>query len=277
MEKRHSNIMKLLFAAFVASSFILTGCKSEKLNYDAIEVHSHNDYVQANPFWGAFNAGTPSIEADVYLVDGDLYVAHRKKELIIDPEHTLRSMYLEPLKKEWDKNGGKPYVDGGPLWLMVDMKRDQHASLSKLVEIIEAEGYLPMFDVTSNPSAVKLVVTNLPDIIENHQEDFPEWVYYDGIPNMTLTEKGATKVAMISEKASVYTSWSGEGEMAPEEQQAIKAAIEDAHKIGTTFRLWDFPDGPEAWEMSVKLGLDWINTDKPAEAVAWLKAKRENK
>ena len=137
--------MKLLFAAFVASSFILTGCKSEKLNYDAIEVHSHNDYVQANPFWGAFNAGTPSIEADVYLVDGDLYVAHRKKELIIDPEHTLRSMYLEPLKKEWDKNGGKPYADGGPLWLMVDMKRDQHASLSRLVEIIETEGYLPMF------------------------------------------------------------------------------------------------------------------------------------
>lgn len=274
MKTNHSIISKLILVAIAPLAFLMSGCKGEKLNYDAIEVHSHNDYVQANPFWGAFNAGTSSIEADVYLVDGDLYVAHRKKELVITPERTLRSMYLEPLKKEWDKNGGKPYADGTPLELMVDMKRDQHESLSRLVEIIETEGYLPMFDVTSNSSAVKLVVTNLPDIIENHQEDFPEWVYYDGIPNMTLTEKGAAKVAMISEKASIYTSWSGTGEMSAEDQMAIKAAIEDAHKIGTTFRLWDFPDGPEAWEMSVKLGLDWINTDTPAEAVAWLKAKR---
>lgn len=268
---------RLILAVLLVPAFLMTGCKSEKLNYDAIEVHSHNDYVQANPFYGAYNANTPSIEADVYLVDGELYVAHLKKELVIVPERTLRSMYLEPLKKEWDKNGGKPYADGTPLWLMVDMKRDQHASVSRLVEMIETEGYLPMFDVENNPNAVKLLVTNLPDIIQNHQEDFPEWLYYDGISNMTLSEKEASKVAMISDKATIYTQWNGEGEMSKEDQDAIRAAVAAAHKIGTTFRLWDFPDCPAAWEMSVRLGLDWINTDKPAEAVAWLKEKRAGK
>ena len=98
---------RLILTVLLVPAFLMTGCKSEKLNYDAIEVHSHNDYVQANPFYGAYNANTPSIEADVYLVDGELYVAHLKKELVIVPERTLRSMYLEPLKKEWDKNEQK--------------------------------------------------------------------------------------------------------------------------------------------------------------------------
>ena len=51
-------------------------------------IHSHNDYAQERPFWGAYEAGADSIEADVYLVDGDLLVAHTRKEL--KKENTLR-------------------------------------------------------------------------------------------------------------------------------------------------------------------------------------------
>ena len=36
--------------------------------------HSHNDYVRANPFYLAYNCHFASIEADVFLVDGELYV-----------------------------------------------------------------------------------------------------------------------------------------------------------------------------------------------------------
>ena len=44
-------------------------------------IHSHNDYAQKRPFWGAYEAGADSIEADVFLVDCDLLVAHSRKEL----------------------------------------------------------------------------------------------------------------------------------------------------------------------------------------------------
>lgn len=46
-----------------------------------ILIHSHNDYAQERPFWGAYEAGADSIEADVFLVGGDLLVAHSRKEL----------------------------------------------------------------------------------------------------------------------------------------------------------------------------------------------------
>ena len=53
-------------------------------------IHSHNDYAQKRPFWGAYEAGADSIEADVFLVDGDLLVAHSRREL--KKENTLRRL-----------------------------------------------------------------------------------------------------------------------------------------------------------------------------------------
>ena len=60
-------------------------------------VHSHNDYEQNVPFWKAYSVGVRSIEADVFLVDNNLYVAHPRKE--IDSVRSLEALYLEPLKK----------------------------------------------------------------------------------------------------------------------------------------------------------------------------------
>ena len=37
-------------------------------------IHSQNDYEQARPFWGAYEAGAASIEADIWLVDGILHI-----------------------------------------------------------------------------------------------------------------------------------------------------------------------------------------------------------
>jgi len=53
-------------------------------------IHSHNDYAQKRPFWGAYEAGADSIEADVFLVDGELLVAHSRKGL--KKENTLRRL-----------------------------------------------------------------------------------------------------------------------------------------------------------------------------------------
>ena len=44
-------------------------------------IHSHNDYAQKRPFWGAYEAGADSIEADIYLADGDLLVAHDRNKV----------------------------------------------------------------------------------------------------------------------------------------------------------------------------------------------------
>lgn len=38
------------------------------------QIHSHNDYWRAKPFWTALSNGVISVEADVWLYNGTLYV-----------------------------------------------------------------------------------------------------------------------------------------------------------------------------------------------------------
>ncbi|NVJ48512.1 MAG: hypothetical protein HWE07_15355, partial [Cytophagia bacterium] len=38
--------------------------------------HAHNDYEHERPLFDALENGFTSVEADVYLIDGELYVYH---------------------------------------------------------------------------------------------------------------------------------------------------------------------------------------------------------
>ena len=58
--------------------------------------HAHNDYVHARPLLDALDRGYGSVEADIYLVDGALLVAHARDSVRAD--RTLESLYLAPLR-----------------------------------------------------------------------------------------------------------------------------------------------------------------------------------
>lgn len=57
--------------------------------------HSHNDYWRPVPLFSAVKAGCVSVEADVWLIDDELYVAHTRSA--VEPNRTLRSLYVDPL------------------------------------------------------------------------------------------------------------------------------------------------------------------------------------
>ena len=120
-----------------------------------MRIHSHNDYAQKRPFWDAYDAGADSIEADVFLVDGELLVAHSRKGL--KKVNTLRRLYLEPLREVMRKNGGRARANGKPLQLVIDLKSGKPA-LDALLTLIEQEGFRECFDICKNPSAVRLSV-----------------------------------------------------------------------------------------------------------------------
>ncbi|MHC4705195.1 MAG: hypothetical protein ACYTFQ_31985, partial [Planctomycetota bacterium] len=61
------------------------------------QAHAHNDYRHDRPLYDALAHGFTGVEADIFLVDGDLYVAHDRHE--ITPERTLRRLYLDPLRE----------------------------------------------------------------------------------------------------------------------------------------------------------------------------------
>ena len=227
-------------------------------------IHSHNDYAQKRPFWGAYEAGADSIEADVFLVDGELLVAHSRKDL--KKENTLRRLYLEPLREVMRKNGGRAYADGKPIQLLIDLKNGKPA-LDCLVEMVEKEGYRDCFAIAKNPSAARLTVTG------DHSEitDFfayPDYVFFDVPPTKKLADEQYKRVPLISHYARAYTKWRS-GEMDETDKEKIRAAVREAHAKGCKFRLWGYPDNPEAWRLARELGLDYINTDRPAAASAF--------
>jgi hypothetical protein len=59
-------------------------------------IHAHNDYLHPRPLLDALDAGARSVEADIYLVNGALLVAHKPQQ--VNPQRSLQSLYLDRLR-----------------------------------------------------------------------------------------------------------------------------------------------------------------------------------
>ena len=58
-------------------------------------IHSHNDYWRDVPFYSAVSVGAVSVEADVWLYNGTLYVGHEPGALTTS--RTFESLYINPI------------------------------------------------------------------------------------------------------------------------------------------------------------------------------------
>src|SRR5437773_3011311 len=81
------------------------------------QAHAHNDYEHARPLFDALDHGFCSVEADIWLTEGGLNVAHDKKDL--KPSRTLQALYLDPLRERIEASGGRVYRDGPAFYLLI--------------------------------------------------------------------------------------------------------------------------------------------------------------
>lgn len=85
--------------------------------------HAHNDYEHERPLYDALDNGFKSVEADVWLVDGELLVAHDREA--VQPGRTLESLYLAPLRETIKRNRGSVYRgDPDNFTLLIDIKSE---------------------------------------------------------------------------------------------------------------------------------------------------------
>ncbi len=225
-----------------------------------IAFHSHNDYNRTAPFWEAYSQHCTSIEADVFLHDGEILVAHNREDVSAD--RSLRTMYIEPIVKTFRENGGRMWEGSSDrLQLMVDLKTGE--SLPGVLALAEE---FP--DVFTTSNGVKIVFTgDIPD-----PEDFgkyPEWVWFDGDftgGKITYTPEQLKRIALISTDFRKFAKkWNGKGRMIDPELFAVQGAIEAAHAVGKPIRFWDAPEGTTVYFTFQKMGVDIINTDYPAK------------
>ncbi|KAI4147764.1 MAG: hypothetical protein L6R39_003017 [Caloplaca ligustica] len=151
-----------------------------------VACHSHNDYWRSVPLYSAIQAGCTSVEADVWLVENDLYVGHTESSLT--PRRTLRSLYIQPLLELI--NGSQTPIPGvfdadpsQPLVLLVDFKTPGAELWPELVaqlSPLRERGLLTHFNGTTVIQRVITVVAtgNAPfDLIRANQSHRD--IFYD--------------------------------------------------------------------------------------------------
>lgn len=231
------------------------------------QIHAHNDYEKPHPFVDAYQQRADFIEADVFLVDGKLVVAHERSQ--IDTAKTLESLYLKPIAALFETNKG--YVSPRRDYkfsLVIDVKDDFAVVIPKLVDLLQAN--LAVFHRGLNPNAVRIVLSgNRPKPAA--LLDYPPYIFFDGRPSEVYDAETLQRVALISDSFQGYSRWNGNGDLPDADREKLKRVIRRAHDDGKPIRFWAIPDVANAWKQLRRVGVDIINTDKVAEATAFLK------
>ncbi len=242
--------------------FCLTFLGSYGQKYTTSNAHSHNDYEQNEPFWKAYRKGFGSIEADVFLVNNDLLVAHEAKHVL--PSRTLRTLYLDPIRQNILKNKGHIYPDKKKkLILLIDCKTDGVAAIRELIRELEAYP-----EIRKSKTVTIAISGNRPDKELYYQ--YPEYIQFDGNVSDSYSERNLKKLALLSASFRNYSNWNGIGKIDSATQQRLLSEIERVHKLKKPIRFWATPDTPEAWKFLMESGVDLINTDKIEELASFL-------
>lgn len=232
-----------LSIAFFAINYSIFG-----QNYTMAKCHSHNDYEHKTPFYEAFNLGFGSIEADVYLVKNELYVAHEKSK--IDSSRTLKKLYIDPILAEIQKNKGKL---NKPLQLLIDLKTGGES-----LKVIENQ-LVPYKSIFKKAKVTIVISGEMPkpaDFI-NYDEMFT----FDGRINTEYTKTELKRITLFSESFMNVVKWNGKSQLADDQLEKLEIFVKAIHKKGKKLRFWATPDTPASWTTLMNLGLDYIGTD----------------
>ncbi len=249
---------KILVTVFALWALVLGGFPlfaQQKIT--VANAHSHNDYERPGAFTLAHGAGFGSVEADIHLKNGILYVAH--DDVDIDQHKTLESVYLQPLDKVLKQNKGRVYADKKKgLQLLVDIKTEAQSTLDALIVLLKKYP-----SIISNKNINIVISGNRP--LPSAYATYPSFIWFDGRPSEQYTDAAGKKLGLISDNYFKYASWNGTGDITEKEKQALKTVIDKAHNMGKPFRFWATPDTPASWKLFMELGVDFINTDKVVE------------
>jgi hypothetical protein len=238
-----------------------------------VNAHAHNDYYHTRPLLDALEQGFGSVEADVFLVDGELLVAHSSLE--VRRERTLEKLYLEPLAERCKANGGRVYRDGPELMLLVDLKTDAEATYAKLLEkLAPFESMLTkLVDGKVSKGAVRIVVSgNRP--VETMAEQASRLAFLDGRMSDLDSNSPVELAPLVSDQWSNHFKWRGRDAMPKDEVEKLNAIVAKTHDQHRKLRFWGAPDNAATWEQMAALGVDLINTDKLKELAEFLAARK---
>lgn len=222
---------------------------------------AHNDYEHERPLVEALQQGFTNVEADIHLVDGELYVSHDRPK---SNTPLLKDLYLKPLQQILKKNQGRIYPDwNGTFLLMIDIKTEASRTYQVLKEQLKQ---FP--ELLNNPYFKIFISGNRP--FEEIRNEALRYVGIDGRPEDLGKDYSYNFMPVISDRFSAVCNWDGKGEIPASEWQKIKNLADKVHLEGKKLRFWAIPDQANVWNTLLKAGVDFINTDKLSALSAFL-------
>jgi hypothetical protein len=258
-------------------------------------IHSHNDYDRDIPLFRALSVGCSSVEADIWLVGGDLQVGHTQRSL--KPGRTLQSLFLNPiyniLQQQNMQNPGinetsTPFIGvfnqkpRETLVLLLDFKSEPSDSfplvVGQLAQIRDA-GYLTHWDgthVINGP--LTIVASGLAskriDLIEASNGT----VFLDA-PIIDLSQPGSPYNSSNSYYASSQLVKAIGGNVPlsgfnPVQKKRVEQLVRDAQDKGLKARFWATPAWPvglrdRVWKQLVYRNVGMLNVDAVTTAAMW--------
>ncbi|MFJ8888339.1 phosphatidylinositol-specific phospholipase C/glycerophosphodiester phosphodiesterase family protein [Streptomyces sp. NPDC102402] len=241
--------------------------------------HAHNDYLHARPLHDALAHGFTSVEADIFLVDGELLVAHEAESL--DPARTLVSLYLDPLLDRVRAHHGSVHAGyPDPLQLLIDIKTDGAATYLALDRVLRR--YRPVLSRSVHgrvrTGAVTPVISGDRAARAPMEAQTTRYAFYDGRLEDLGTGAPASFMPLVSGNWSTSFGWRGTGPFPAAERDRLRTLVAAAHAGGQRIRFWGTPDlaGPErdaVWTELVAAGVDHLNTDDLAGLETFLRRR----
>ncbi|GAA0624057.1 glycerophosphodiester phosphodiesterase [Kribbella sandramycini] len=227
--------------------------------------HAHNDYEHRRPLQDALARGFSSVEADVWLVDGELLVAHDLENVV--PGRTLESLYLKPLAERVRANHGRVYRHGGDFQLLIDIKSDGPSTYAAIDKALSK--YRGISTIFAHGRVFKGAVTSV--ISGNRPLDVLKaqklrYAGYDGRLADLNSGMPASLMPLVSDNWTNHFTWTGTGPMPAAERAKLHTIVTTAHRAGYRLRFWATPDTRGAarealWTELTTAGVDHLNTD----------------
>lgn len=244
---------------YILILFFVLGQTVRAQDLTQFQVHSHNDYYRNIPFWNALASGATSIEADVFLKNEGLYVAHSEDE--IQKDRSLEALYIKPLQQSVSLGA----VTDTKLQLLIDIKSEAYSTLEAITNLLEK---YPALTKHGNISFV--ISGNRPKPEE--YVNYPEFILFDYQSLDPINDKRiADKIALVSLSFGKFSKWNGLGRLTKTDSTVVVNTIKMGHALKKPFRFWGTPDTKTAWQAFASMGIDFINTDKPYDCFDYLK------
>ncbi len=236
-----------------------------------VNAHAHNDYEHTRPLLDALDQGFTSIEADVYVIEGELLVAHNLFD--ISKERTLKKLYLQPLQERATANNGRIYKGGPTVTLLVDIKTNGAAAYAVLHELLAQ--YDSLISVTEDGKYTEKAVTVIISgdrPIQEIEDSRPRRAGIDGRIADLDSDQPAALLPLISDNWTSHFRYRGVGLMPDAERVKLRDMVTRAHSKGRRIRFWATPETPLLWQELKAAGVDLIGTDELEKLSTFLRS-----